>query len=94
MKEAPRSGVWTAQKARSCFAALVRTAIASGPQTILSSGRPIAVVLSAADYDRLRRPRPSFAEFLARSPLVGAGLKLERDRRSAPGFGDRGDLFR
>lgn len=70
---------WQVQEAKARFSALVRAA-ASGPQTITVRGRRAAVVLSAKDFDRLKRPRPSFAEFLAASPLAGVALDLERDR--------------
>ena len=78
---------WQVQEAKARFDAVVRAASTLGPQTITVSGRRAAVVLSPEDYDRLKRPRLSLADFMARSPLVGVELDLERDR-SLPG--DRG----
>ena len=59
---------WQVQEAKARFSELVRDAAESGPQTITVRGRRAAVVLSADDYDRLKRPQPSMAEFL-RVPL-------------------------
>ena len=75
-----RAPVWQVQEAKARFSALVRDASTQGPQTITVHGRRAAVVLSPEDYDRLKRGRSSLAEFLARSPLAGADLDLERDR--------------
>lgn len=72
---------WQIQHAKAEFGALIRTASAAGSQTITVCGRPVAVVLSLEDYGRLRRPQLSLAELMARSPLVGVDLDLERDRR-------------
>ena len=72
---------WQIHEASAEFGDLVRAASAAGPQTITACGRPVAVVLSVEDYDRLRRPQLSLAELMARSPLVGVELDLERDRR-------------
>ena len=71
---------WQVQEAKAHFSALVRSAETAGPQTITVHGRRAAVVLSADDYDRLKRPHPSMAEFLRASSLVGVELDIERDK--------------
>ena len=71
---------WQLQEAKARFSALVREAAEDGPQTITVRGRRAAVLLSAGDYDRLKRPKPSLAAFLQASPLAGTGLEIERDR--------------
>jgi len=43
-------------------------------------GRPAAVVLSAADYRKLRRRRPDFKALLRKAPLYGLRLSRSRDR--------------
>lgn len=80
VRYALRPPIWQVQEAKARFSALVRKAATQGPQTITVHGRRAAVVLSPEDYDRLKRPRSSFADFLARSPLAGTDLELERDR--------------
>ena len=59
---------------------LVCSAETDGPQAITVHGRRAVVVLSADDYDRLKHPRPSIAEFLRASSLVGVDLDIERDK--------------
>ena len=71
---------WQVQEAKSRFSALMRSAETDGPQTITVHGRRAAVVLSAGDYDRLKHPQPSMAEFLRASSLVGVDLDIERDK--------------
>lgn len=71
---------WQLQEAKARFSALVREAAEDGPQTITVRGRRAAIILSAEDYDRLKRPKPSLATFLRASPLAGTGLEIERDR--------------
>ena len=71
---------WQVQEAKARFSALVRSAETDGPQTITVHGRRAAVVLSADDYDRLKCPQPSMAEFLRASSQVGVDLNLERDK--------------
>lgn len=70
---------WTLRDASARLGELVRGAAAE-PQTIVVRGRRAAVVLSAEQYDRLDRPKPSLAEFLRDSPLAGVELDIERDR--------------
>ena len=70
---------WQLQEAKARFSELMRGA-AAGPQTITVHGRRAAVVLSAEDYDRLKRSKPSLSEFLRTSPLAGIRLNIERDK--------------
>ncbi len=71
---------WQMQEAKARFSELMRRAAADGPQTITVHGRRAAVVLSPGDYDRLKRPRLSQAEFLRASARVGVDLNIERDK--------------
>ena len=71
---------WQVQEAKARFSELMRDAAKDGPQTITIRGRRAAVVLSADDYDRLKRPKPSLVEFLRASPLAGVELDIKRDR--------------
>ena len=74
------SQTWQVQEAKARFSELVRDAAESGPQTITVRGRRAAVVLSADDYDRLKRPELSTREFLRVSSRVGVDLDIERDK--------------
>jgi hypothetical protein len=39
----------------------------------------VAVVLSAADFERLNRPRQSLLEFFRTAPMRGVRLRVDRD---------------
>ena len=71
---------WQLQEAKARLSEVVKSSQRDGPQEISVRGQAAVVVLSKADYDRLKRRKPSFVEFLRRSPLVGVHLRVERDR--------------
>lgn len=71
---------WQLQEAKARLSDVVRAAGQQGPQEITVRGEPAVVVVSRKDYDHLAGRRPSFVEFLRASPLVGARIRLERDR--------------
>jgi prevent-host-death family protein len=48
-----------------------KRATAAGPVIVLDRGRPAHVLLSFADYERLRGPRPSAAEMFTGPPELG-----------------------
>lgn len=74
-------GTWQMQAAKARLAEVVKDAQQSGPQEITVHGRPVAVVLSRADYDRLVETRESLSDFMQRSPLAEADdLEFPRDR--------------
>ena len=74
---------WQLQDAKARLSELVKRAAAEGPQNITVHGREVAVVLSRDDYERLRRPKVSFVEFMRRSPWVGVKLDIRRSRSRA-----------
>ena len=63
---------WELQDAKNRFGALVDAALAGEPQHVSQHGRPTVVVLSVAEYERLRRPErtdaPTFGELLLEIP--------------------------
>ena len=71
---------WQLQEAKARLSELVKSSQREGPQEISVRGEAAVVVVSKEEYERLQRKRPSFLEFLRRSPLVGVKLRLERDR--------------
>lgn len=62
---------WSLQDARNRFSALVEAARKT-PQIVTKHGKPAAVVVSAAEYERLRTLQrltaPSFAQMLLAMP--------------------------
>lgn len=69
---------WQLQEAKARLSELVKSAQREGPQQITVHGKPTAVVLSRADYERLVTNKPSFEEFLKNSPLKGMSVKIVR----------------
>jgi prevent-host-death family protein len=74
---------WQLQEAKAKLSLVVKSSQQEGPQEISVRGEPAVVVIARADYDRLRKRRLSFVEFLRRSPLVGIDLDIDRDRTPA-----------
>ena len=71
---------WQLQQAKASFSEVVKLAETEGPQHITVHGKPAAVLLSQAEYERLSRASGSFVEFVRRSPLHGQDLDLTRSR--------------
>ena len=70
---------WQIQDAKAKFSELIRAA-GNGPQHITHHGKPVAVVLSRDEFDRLSRAGQSLADFMQRSPLYDLDeLTLPRD---------------
>ena len=72
--------LWPLQDAKAQLSKLIKQA-AIAPQKISVHGESKVVVLSQKDYDALTgKSKVSFVKFLRSSPLVGANLKLTRDK--------------
>jgi len=71
---------WQLQDAKARLSEVVKKAAQEGPQHITLRGEPAAVVLSEADYQRLRKRPKRFIDFIRNSPLKGVELDLTRDR--------------
>jgi prevent-host-death family protein len=63
---------WSLQDAKNRFSAVVEAARNGVPQTVTKHGKPVAVVLSVEDYEKLtgkaEAQRPSFVEHLLAMP--------------------------
>lgn len=81
----PRTGTgtpqWQLQDAKARFSEVFRLARSKGPQRVTRHRKEAVVVIPAEEYERLlarsRQPR-SLVEFLAKSPLAGSGINLQR----------------
>jgi len=72
---------WQMQQAKARLSEVIKLAESEGPQEITLHGRPVAVVLSPAEFEKLSGRGLSFVEFMQRSPLYGLDeLEFERDR--------------
>ncbi len=61
-------GDWQLQDAKARFSEVVKRARDEGPQTVTVRGERAAVVLSAAEYDRLVQPTKTLLEVLTGGP--------------------------
>lgn len=72
---------WQIQEAKARLSEVVKDAEKKGPQEITLHGRPVAVVISRVDYERLAGTNESLAEFMRRSPLFGHDdIEFPRDQ--------------
>ncbi len=73
-------GRWQLQEAKARLSEVVKKAAKEGPQEITVHGQSAAVLISSKDYERLKRPKGSFVEFMRNSPLCGLELDLRREQ--------------
>lgn len=71
---------WQVQEAKARFSELLRRAAEDGPQAVTVHGRTTAVVVSKAEYERLKGRKPSLVKLMRTSPLAGVEIEIERDR--------------
>lgn len=75
---------WQIQTAKAKFSDLVKRAGDDGPQEITVHGHPVAVVVSAALFNKLTGNQESLVDFMSRSPLFGQeDLVFDRDQSPA-----------
>ena len=87
----PATATWQLQSAKAQFSEVIRRALTNGPQVITKQGKEEVVILPIEQYKKLteRSKQPqSLVQFFAESPLVEAGLDLERK----PDYGRTVDL--
>lgn len=78
---------WSLQDAKNSFSAVVEAARKGRPQHVARRGKPVAVVLSADEYERLRKldrnAASSFTELLLALPQddapIARGALRQRD---------------
>ena len=73
-------GKWQLQEAKARLSEVVKKAAKEGPQKITVHGESAAVVISSKEYERLKRLKESFVQFMRRSPLYGLELDLRREQ--------------
>jgi prevent-host-death family protein len=70
---------WQLQEAKARMSELIKST-QDQPQQITVHGKPVAVVLSASQYEALANSQLSLVDFLQRSPLFDSEeLVLERE---------------
>lgn len=72
---------WQMQDVKARLSEVIKLAEHDGPQEITLHGRPVAVLLSRLEFDKLSGRGQSFVEFMQSSPLYGLEeLEFERDQ--------------
>jgi prevent-host-death family protein len=70
--------VWQIQDAKNRLSEVIARALKQGPQLITKHGEKTVVVISYAEYEKLRKSQGKLSEFFRASPL--AGLDVNRDQ--------------
>ena len=70
---------WQIQEAKARFSEMVERTLREGPQTVTRHGKPVAVLVRADEYQRLRGGRRTFKALLASAPLDGVEIRRSRD---------------
>lgn len=73
---------WQLREAKQRLSEVVRRALEEGPQVVTRHGGEAVVVISMQEFERLRRGRPDFKDFLRQAPDFDR-LQISRDRRPA-----------
>ncbi len=70
---------WQLQEAKTRFSELVQKAIDEGPQTVTRRGQPAVVVLSAEQFELMKKRQISLKELLAMVSLEELDLARNQD---------------
>jgi prevent-host-death family protein len=72
--------VWQLQEAKNRLSEVVERAVTKGAQVITKHGRPVVVVVSAKEYDKLTRSRSGkkLVDILRRCPMPGFAIEKTR----------------
>ena len=74
------NAVWQIQDAKNKLSEVITRALTQGPQVITKHGEKTVVVVSYAEYEKLRKSQGKLSEFFRQSPLAGSDLDLSRDK--------------
>jgi prevent-host-death family protein len=69
---------WQLQTAKQKFSELVDRALTEGPQVVTRRGREVVVIVGIDEYQRLRRHKRDFKQFLLEGPPYFDDLEIER----------------
>jgi len=70
---------WQIQEAKARFSEMVERTLREGPQTVTRHGKPVAVLVKADEYKRLRAGGKTFKALLASAPLDGVEIRRSRE---------------
>lgn len=72
--------VWQLQEAKAHFSELVAEVERDGYHTITKNGRPVAVIVSKREFEKMRMPGNSLLDFFREAPLSELDLDIERNK--------------
>lgn len=72
--------IWQLQEAKARLSEVIKEAVVHGPQEITLRGEPAVVILSIEEYNKLIKTKPTFVEFMQKSPLAGMKIAVKRDK--------------
>jgi prevent-host-death family protein len=75
---AGKRATWSLAEAKTRLSEIIRRAADEGPQTVTRYGRKAAVIVAPKAWAQRGKRKASVADFFARSPLRGSGIKIER----------------
>lgn len=73
---------WQLQNAKNKFSEVVEKALNVGPQIVTRRGVETVIVMSVAEYRKLKKPKTSLVDFFKQSPLHGLDIDFERRKDS------------
>ncbi len=79
---------WQIQEAKARFSEMVERTLKDGPQTVTRHGKPVAVLVPADEYRRLRTRGKSLKAMLAAAPLGRVKIKRSRETTRTVDFTD------
>jgi len=71
---------WQIQQAKARFSEMVERTLKEGPQTVTRHGKPVAVLVPADQYRRLRNRGKTFKAMLASAPPGGLHIRRSREK--------------
>ncbi|MCI0382352.1 MAG: type II toxin-antitoxin system Phd/YefM family antitoxin [Chlamydiae bacterium] len=74
-----RHETWQLQEAKARFSELVDEVIEGGYHTITKNGRPVVVIISHEEFEKIYTPKNTLGEFLSESPFSTFDLDIERN---------------
>jgi len=74
-----KNNTWQLQDAKSKFSQLVEKAMLNEPQFVTKYGNNAVVILSFENYQKITKPKTNLVTFLRNSPLMDAGLDINRN---------------
>lgn len=75
-----KEGVWQIQEAKAKFSQLIEDANEKGYQTITKQGKPVAVILSKKEFDKITQAKNSLLKFFRSAPCQDIDLDIQRSK--------------